>query len=433
MTYERLAEFFGPRIIYAKLAAITLWVCYAGSLLLGPGTHIWVDRVEVRPGDGVVNTIGEVVLADHLAFYTAARLIREGQPERTYDLAFLVDYQAKLFEPPGRWSNLMAYRNPPFYALLYWPTSGLPFPVSAWLWNLIGLILTWFGIGWLTGGRERRFWFLWALAFYPIFCVISYGQNTLLSFSIFAGTFFFLHRRRPFAAGLVAGLLLFKPQLLLGLILWGLLDFRKLWPCALGVIVTGIALSGVSYFIIPEVWQAFVQQLRDNVQFDNFEFWKLHTPLGFFKLLLPEFPSAHRPLALLCGAVSFAVFVQLWRRCRDDLPIMFGAAVYLTLWASPHAMIYEWGLLLVPAILWRDRFASRPALGLILYVVAFFILFVSTHLTELQVRLQGFNVDVGYPRAVQLSIPVLAWVGWRAVRHFRETATKILPEPAPVA
>ena len=41
---------------------------------------------------------------------------------------------------------------------------------------------------------------------------------------------------------------------------------------------------------------------------------------------------------------------------------MFPVAVFLSLWASPHALVYEWALLIaVAVVLWTDFPDSRDA------------------------------------------------------------------------
>jgi hypothetical protein len=420
MTAAGVAAFLGRRVIFAKLGAGILWACYAASVLLGSGA-------------GTYNLGGQLVLPDHLAFYTAARLIRDGRPEKVYDYEFVTQYQAELF--PGRWDSLEAFRNPPFYALLYLTTAGLPFAASAWVWAAVSLALIAGSVRLLVrppsppiamGGLSPIFW---ALTFYPVFTAISYGQNTPLSLFVFAVTYRLLAAGRPFLAGLAAGLLWFKPPLLLGLVVWGLLDLRRLWPAAVGVVITGAALVAGSYPLVPEVWHGFVGTLTKNVAFDNFEQFKMHNPVAFWRLLLPGVPDRVRwGLAAASSLAAVGAFAWLGRRRRADLPVMFGAAVYLTLWASPHSLIYEWALLVVPGVLWLRERGHRPEWWFLLYFVAWVVLFASTHLTEGQLIAHAWLMKQAGtewpPVAVQLSVPVLAWVGWTAARLLRESGTR---------
>jgi alpha-1,2-mannosyltransferase len=419
MTRECVVEFLRDRVIFAKLAAITLWFCYALSIGLGPHaddkgtdlsfsgkfvgreTNSWIVYDEHY---GTFNIKGEINGADHLAWYTAARLIAEGKPDKVYDYTFVTRYQHDLI-PKERWNSLMAYRNPPFYALLYLPTCQLPFTLSWAIWCLIYLVWLWFAVKWLGGGRPE---FLWLLAFFPTFTAFSYGQNSLISFTILAGTYRLLKSDRVFLAGLVAGLLWFKPPLLTGLILWGVLDLRRLWPAALGVVLSGLLLTLGSYPFIPDVWEGFVRSLTGNVKFDNFEQFKMHNPLAFFRLLAPDAKAWHWPLAGICSLLAILWFVRIWRSHRRDPAIMMGAVAFVTLWGSPHALIYEWSVLGVTAVLWWKKMEhDRPA-RFLLFGAAWLALFLSTHFAELQVNNTG--------RAVQVSVPILAAVAVYAMK-----------------
>src|SRR5204863_8694276 len=60
-------------------------------------------------------------------------------------------------------------------------------------------------------------------------------RSSDLSLAIFAGVYRLLCNDRRFAAGLVAGLLWFIPQLLLGLFIWWAFQPRRYFPSWLGV------------------------------------------------------------------------------------------------------------------------------------------------------------------------------------------------------
>lgn len=425
MTQDRIVAFLRERVIFAKLAAIILWISYAVSILMGdhhnamnftgpfvgPGPDAWIVYDDHY---GVFNFRGEVNGADHLAWYTAARLIREGKPEKVYDYEFVTDYQRAMV-PKDRWHSLMAYRNPPFYCLPYLLTAALPFTVSWMIWNVVYLIGLWFAVRWLGGGGREYFW---TLAFYPTFAAVSYGQNSIISFIILAGTYRLLKSDRVFLAGLVGGLLWFKPPMLTGLVLWGLIGIRRLWPAALGVVVTGLVLTLGTYPFIPAVWDGFVESLRTNVKYADFEQFKMHNPVAFWRLLLPGATAWHWPLAAVCSLLAVAWFVGVWRKHRNDLAVMFGAVAFVTLWGSPHALIYEWSVLGVTGILWWPRLAHVPAARFLLYGAGWVTMFVSTHLAEAILNLQGGPTD--FPRyAPQVSMIVMAFLAVRCGQLLR--------------
>src|SRR4030066_1547662 len=93
---------------------------------------------------------------------------------------------------------------------------------------------------------------LWSLTWFPIFASISFGQNSLLSLFLFSLTYYLWRKGRLLTAGLVCSLLLFKPQLVLGIgILW-LLEWRKDWKALLGLSIGGLALAAISLLTLPE-------------------------------------------------------------------------------------------------------------------------------------------------------------------------------------
>lgn len=396
------------------------------------------------------------IYTDHIAFYTGAQLTRFGGEDKLYDYPYVSMYQHNLFyidhndHKNDAWTWLEAFRNPPFYAMLYWPTCGWPYYQSAIFWAVASLLLTAVGTYWMND--DQRFWrrFLWVLSFQPTFAAFDYGQNTQLSYFLFAATYALLEKKRPFLAGLVAGFLLFKPQLLLGLGVWALVDIRRKWPCALGVLTTGIALTALSFAVLPTATDGFVKSFNANRQFDSFEQFKMHNPLAMARLLLPPewvakelgrvkppgdeaaFPNdpyyrlertvrlVHNAIAAGCFLLAAGAFLWLYKHRGNDVHVMFGGAVYLTLWANPHALIYEWMLLAIPGLLWFREWKDRPNTWFVLYALAWGVLYFSTDLngwllSHDPVEFCGL-VFQKWPITLQWSVPVTAFTGWYAVR-----------------
>jgi hypothetical protein len=325
----------------------------------------------------------------------------------------MAEYQTQLHDS-SRWT-LDAYRNPPFYALLYCPTARLPYLASFWIWTLIAVSLLWFGIGWLKTEKQLTA-FILSMSFYPVFAVISFGQNSLLSFAAFCLTFHLMERNRLFLAGMAAGLLLFKPQLLLGLGVWWLLSLRRHLWCWLGLTATGLILVAISLMFVPSETRIFVKSLSEIARYDGFMFYLMHNPRAFGTLMAFDDKSVGNIVGLACllGAIGF--FVYFWIYRRDNPPMMFAAAVFLTLWASPHTMIYEWSLALIPAVLLWERVPEKRPEWLIMFSIVWFTLFVSTPIAKV---LFDWTKDRqgNHGWAIQISVPVLGTVGVWAARQ----------------
>ncbi len=387
-----------------------LWIAVAyGCVMWG----VWLGGI-VSTG-GKTDLAGKPLGVDHLAFYHAARLVRDGESYRLYNYNDLRDerYQQALLG--WDWDGFEAYRNPPFYALLYLPTAHLPYNSSFAIWSVISLLLLALAVILLK--PERPFHtFLWALTFYPVFATIGFGQNTFISLVIFAAVYRLLCKERVFAAGLVAGLLFFKPQLLLGLFVWWAFEPRRYLRAWFGLFVTGCTLAAVSWLVVPDGSRSFVLTLRANAGFAEFGMWNVVNPKAFFALLLPGVPEAYVPLAVLCSLAGGGVLWWLKRRTGAPVAVMFPAAVYLSLWASPHALVYEWALLVAAAVVVWERFPDSRDTWICLFALAWVALAVTVTFAYTQIgRWQ-------WPVTVQVAVPVLGWVGWLAAKELARSS-----------
>jgi hypothetical protein len=411
MNRDRWAALIRDRLIYVKVVTAVLWASW----------FVMMART------GFTRDIkGDPIGTDHVAFYSAAKLIDEGRGERIYDNEFMGSYQPPLHGGTG-WS-LDAYRNPPFYALMYIPTARLPYLASFWIWTAIGLALLYLGLC-LLGTPSPFSALVLALSFYPVFSVFSFGQNSLISFGIFCLTFYLMERKQLFLAGMAAGLLLFKPQLLLGLGVWWLLSFRRYLWCWAGLAVSGLILLGISYAFVPAETNLFIQKLPDIARYDAFMFWNLHNPRAFGTLIAWDNKKIGNIVGLIFLVTSVACLIWFWRRQRDNMPVMFAAAVFITLWGSPHTMIYEWTLTVIPAVLLWDRVPEKRDDWVIIFAVAWAVLFISTPIAKGLFEWTAVEVEPGIRKgwAIQLSVPVMGALGVWAARVLGKSSKGNIP------
>ena len=360
---RRIDAFIRDRLIFVKIATAAIWLSWIASLAVSGFRH----DIEGKP-------IG----TDHIAFYSAAKLINDGKGDRIYDNRFMSQYQPKL-HGSGDW-GLDAYRNPPFYALLYSPTARLPYLTSFWIWTGVSAVMLWLGIGWL-GTQKPLSVLLLSMSFYPVFAVFGFGQNSLLSFGVLCLTFHLMERQA------VPGRNGFRTAALQTAIVIGS------WP------LVALELSPLSHVLawpfdhrLDLACRQFARRPGGNERFRG-EFHGDRALRRLHVLLAPQSACIRGPIAfddksvgnvvgLVCGLLSVALFIFFWSRRHNDLPVMFAAAVFLTLWASPHTMIYEWTLAIIPAVLLWDRVPEKRQEWLIMFSVAWIALFVSTPLAK---------------------------------------------------
>ena len=86
-----------------------------------------------------------------------------------------------------------------------------------------------------------------------------------------------------------------------------------------------------------------------------------HTRRAFWLLLMPGLPALGEALALFSTGAGIVVFIFFRRKLRNESVLLFAGAIGLTLWITPHAMIYDWTILLIPAVIFWEK--APPAAG----------------------------------------------------------------------
>jgi alpha-1,2-mannosyltransferase len=376
------------RMRYAWIAGVVLWSMWLLSSILGLGN---------------MDMAGQVIGTDYLQFYASGVTLRQEQSANLYEFAFQSQLEQTI-AGPGL-SSYHAFITPPFLAWLFVPLSVLPYIFSFILWCLLGFLFLWKSIRLLSIERPFNV-FLLSLTWFPIFAAISFGQNSLLSLLLFSLTFWLWRKGKLISAGLVCSLLLFKPQMVLGIgILW-LLEWRRNWKSLLGFLIGGGGLVGLCIWFMPEASKAYLKLVRDFfpnlIYADQFPLWHLHSLRGFWTLLLPGKKLLVEGLSLLLSLAGVVAYYFYWRKNRKQPELLFAAAICLTIWITPHAMIYDWSILLIPAILFWQ---ARPGLNNLwkpMFALIWMVTFVSGPLTYAQLQI--------LPIAIQISIPVLFFV-----------------------
>jgi alpha-1,2-mannosyltransferase len=394
LTY--LDHFLTPRrMSYAWIAGGVLWFAWVLSLILGPGNF---------------DLAGHAIGTDYIQFYTAGATLRDGQSARLYDFAFQSQMEQAIAGP--ELTSFHAFITPPFLAWLFVPLAYLSYVWSFIIWSLYSLLCLWFSFRLIATSQPNR-GFLWALTWFPVFATISFGQNSLLSLLIFCLTYWFWKRDRLLAAGLVSSLLLFKPQLVLGLSLLWLFEWRKSWKSLVGLLTGGGILAGLCFWLLPDASWSYVQLSRSflpgMIYQEQFPLIHMHSLRGFFALLLAGNRWLTEGLSIILSIIGVVAFYFSWCKHRDHADILFAAAICLTLWITPHAMIYDWSILIIPAVLLLQARPTRKSLWRSIFALIWIAAFLSTPLTMAQLKI--------LPVAIQISVPVLFFVYQAVYQH----------------
>lgn len=370
------------------------------------GAALWFGwLVSILPGllaGGASDRFGQLIGTDFAAFYTAGKIVLEGKSSQLYDAGLAIELQGQIQnQKPGQSTQFNPYLNPPFYALLFVPFALIPYPISPLLWMAFNLAC-FTAAFWLLGIRKPKSYLL-ALTWLPAWAVISFGQNTFLSLLILVCVYILWRQKKLFLAGLVLGLLLYKPQLLPGIGFLWVLSWKKNWPALTGLSLSGALLAGVSLLSMPQAslaYPAYLQTLNSRLLFSpDFPIWNANGVQSFWIGLLPGLPDLARILYFIILAGVLLAFVRFWRQHKSEDELLFAGAICLTVCSAPYLMLYDWALLLIPALLFFRALPGQTRLLQVLFAGMWVIMFFSSALAA------GLWKSLGF--TVQLSVPVL--------------------------
>ena len=317
---------------------------------------------------------------DFLPAYVAGHFARTGEFEKMYERVAFSEMQARVIkeanlEMDGRYG---AGLNPPHYGLMFAPLSALPYRAAAAVFLGINVVL-------LAGSlvllarmlpgewRLRGLVALLVMASMPFCQAMGHQQNTFLSLLLVSAAVTCWRGGLPFAAGVYAGLLFYKPQLALVLSLVLVADMGR--RAALGLGVTGLVTLLVTLAYTPGALDAYVHQLPVNLDWIQnhlpYNWSRQATFLGFWRLLLQgSRPGAPWPvtrvlwgISALAGLTAIAVAFFRARRTGGRRDRLIGAAVASTPLLIPYFMDYDLLLLAVPAVLFANDVIRRGSMS----------------------------------------------------------------------
>lgn len=342
LPHARSADTASPQ---APIQALTpMLFLVAGALLLASLT-VWRFYLPAANGFDVSgNQIGR----DFLNTWVGPQVAFHDGAAALYDQKGYMAKAAALFGKPLLFHN---FSYPPSAIVLFWPFAQLPYFVGLAVW----LCVTFAALAAVTLSQVSRVHALAAvglLAIAPAVIVNGLsGQNGFLSGALLMGGLVLLDRR-PLLAGVLFGLLSFKPHL--GIVLAFVLLALGAWrTIAAAAATTGllVALSLLLFGIEP--WTQYLTTTRE-FQLELLREWR-----GFYVLMMPTWFAPLRTAGMSYAAamaiqtlVTIAVMgATTWavRQTRDPALRAFIVAAATPL-ALPYSFNYDLPALAVASV-----------------------------------------------------------------------------------
>lgn len=193
--------------------------------------------------------------SDWLAFYTAGSFLLDGQASRLYDLAAIQAWQSQYIG-----QSITAFLYPPVYAAVLVPLAALPIWPARVVWLVLGVMAGVYSARTSTSWSKLSlpFSLLALLAFPPLVFSLVVGQASPITLLIFSAVVHAERRQKQgIGVGMLAGMALYKPQLLIPLGVYWL--FRRRWRSLLGLGLVALLVAGLSCLISVEASLAYLQ------------------------------------------------------------------------------------------------------------------------------------------------------------------------------
>lgn len=380
---------------------------------------------------------------DFLQEWIGGWIVRAGDRARFYEAAYAQQLEHDTALVGFEWNHdawlPMVY--PPFYYLLVSPLSLLPITIAAWIWAMFmaaALVLSIFILVWwaerrvgtahqniprianrdhLVGGAHPA-WLAWlfpaAVLYMPVVESLSSSQKGTVCLLILTATFVLWDRNKPLRAGIMFGLLAFKPQLALLIAVAAL--WKRQWRFVGGGLVTGLMLVGMSLAVGRDVcgqyWR-FALGSGNYMSHAGYDLYKSHCLAGFYEMLLGDSlePIGVRwitalSLAVIFGGVAFALKGKLVPG-SSRFAMQFSLLVIAALLTSPHLFTYDLAVLLLPMTLLavaaartKKLHARTPARQTALRYVPWLVLALYV--------LPGVSTKIAATTGVQLTVMAMA-------------------------
>jgi hypothetical protein len=288
--------------------------------------------------------------SDFRVLYTPAYMLRTHQSRQIYNFSSIRRNQDLRVAADN---GAVPYLHPAYEALFLIPLSFLPYRAAYLGWALINVIVLacvyfalrprlehfralgppWIGAGLLLG-------------FFPLAFSILAGQDSLLLLLILTWAFRYMSER-PFRAGVLLGLGMFRFQVLLPIVvlflLWRSVKFISGWALSSAVVaVISAGITGV---------EAQVQYFRLLFQMGSFSYQPLLLRMPNLRGLLAAFSFGKLSIVMLSAAIFLIAAVM---GTKQGLEQRFSIAISVACLVTYFLFMHDLSLLVLPLLLAMD-------------------------------------------------------------------------------
>ena len=209
----------------------------------------------IAVSDGLIDRNGKPLGTDFSNVYAAGSLTWQGRAAEAYDPAHQHAAEKAIFG--GREVPFYGWHYPPFFFAVAFLVAAVPYGWGLAMWLVASFAAY---LATLRAILPRPETPLIAAAFPAVFVNIGHGHNGFLTAALLGGALHLLDRR-PWLAGVLIGVLAYKPQF--GVLIPIALLAGQRWHTIAAAALTVAALVAVSFATLGgEVWHAFLDSMK---------------------------------------------------------------------------------------------------------------------------------------------------------------------------
>jgi arabinofuranan 3-O-arabinosyltransferase len=322
----------------AKVARPVELACFA--LILAQAVYLAASFFQ---GIWILAPDGSGVPSDFVNVWAAGRLVLEGHPAAVYDWpAHKLVEEAAVGHP---FAGYFGWHYPPTFLFVAAGLSLLSYGAAYALWAFGTFPAYLVAIRGIIGDRVG---YLLAAAFPAVLANFIVGQNGFLTTGLIGGALMLIERR-PVVAGVLIGLLTYKPHL--GVLFPIALIAGGYWRTLFSAACVAILMAAASWFAFgSETWTAFIGNIGHTSQAFLSDGWadfdKLQTAFGLIRALGGSETLAWSVQAAV-ALIAAPAIAALWRS-GAAFEIKAAALAAGTMLATPYLYIYDLVALAVP-------------------------------------------------------------------------------------
>ena len=317
----------GEWLTVARMRAYSL-------ILLSLSVLVFAGWIAVS--DGLIDRNGQPIGTDFSNVYAAGTLTWQGRAADAYEPALQHAAEKAMFD--GRDVPFYGWHYPPFFFAIAALVAAVPYAWGLAIWLAASFAAYLAAIHAILPRRETL---LVAAAFPAVFVNVGHGHNGFLTAALLGGALHWLDRR-PWLAGVLIGLLAYKPQF--GILIPIALAAGARWRTIGAAAATVAALVVISFALLGSgIWHAFADSMSFTqtvvLEQGGTGWHKIQSIFAGVRAWGASVPIAYAAQASLF-AVLAATLAWLWH--SDAAFELKAAALALgSLLATPYVLDYD--------------------------------------------------------------------------------------------